>query len=117
MARKHRKVPTTSVKVAEVHGVALSSRYDKANEFETMACMVRGVSSDLRQFIDSVWCDSKANACYSVILKPCTRGQARRIAEELDAACVAREGGHNGISIQGAQGGGFDVGPNWVGDF
>jgi hypothetical protein len=109
------KVATTSVKAMEFHDVVLSSRYDKAHEYESMAAIIEELAPELRSLIDSIWCDSKANACYSVVLKPCTHRQAMLIATALDAACLAKNGGHNGIYIQEAAGGGLDIDPNWVG--
>lgn len=73
------KVPTTALKGLEVHGAFLSSRYDKAHELEAMAWMVEGVEPDLRQYIENIWCDSKATACYSVTLKECDDETAKEI--------------------------------------
>jgi len=110
------KIATTPLKSLEVHGVLLSSRYDKAHEYRIMALMVEGVSSNLRKYINNIWCDSKAAACYTVVLEPCTFNDARVIADQLDAACVEHGGGHNGISVSGSQGGHIEIDPNWAGD-
>lgn len=107
------KVPTTSLKALDVHGVHLSSRYDKAREYEIMAAMVEGVSPELRRLIDNIFCDSKANDCYTVCLNPCTKANARRIAQQMEAACMLHGGGHNGITFEGAQGGYLDLDPRW----
>ena len=108
------KVATTSMSHLNIHGVSLTSRYNKAHEFEAMAAIVEAVSPNLRSLIDSIWCDSKANACYSVNLKHCTRGQARAIAKALDEACLACDNGHNGIFIEGATKASLHVDPNWM---
>ncbi|RED25553.1 hypothetical protein BJ123_13121 [Rhodopseudomonas thermotolerans] len=108
-------VATTTIKSLEVHGVMLSSRCDKADEYRTMSRMVESVDAPLRRIISDIWCDSKANACYSVTLNPCTAKDARVIADQLDAACMKQGGGHNGISISGSQGH-IEVDPHWAGD-
>lgn len=110
------KVATTTITSLEAHGVMLSSRYDKAGEYRAMTRMVEGVDAPLRGFISDIWCDSKANACYSVNLLPCTYMEARAIADQLDAACMKHNSGHNGISISGSGGGHIEVDPHWVGD-
>ena len=75
--------------------------------------MVEGVSPELTGFIESLWCDSKANACCSVQLKPCSKAQAREIGQQIEAACIAQGGGHNGITVLGARGGEIDIDPSW----
>lgn len=107
------KVPTTSLKGICINGVYLSSRYDKAHELEAMANLVEGVSPKLRCFIDDIWCDSQANAYYSVTLNPCTRAQAKKISQQIYEACITRNGGHNGIDIQGTAGGSLYFDPWW----
>jgi hypothetical protein len=109
------KVATTSVKGVQVDGVALSSRYDKAEEYEVMVAMVDGVAPELRSKIASVFCDSKAQACYSVELRPCSRRQAEAIAQHLGSAANRLQGGHNGIYLNGPAGGSIVVDPGWEG--
>jgi hypothetical protein len=110
------KVATTSLKSLDIDGVSLSSRYGKAGEYDAMAAMIEGVSPELRCLIESVWCDSNAGACYSVTLKSCTRSQARDVADALEASCVKRNGGHNGMGFSGPAGGSLDLDPYWVGE-
>jgi hypothetical protein len=120
-ARKHwtgeEKVPTTALKSVDVHGVSLSSRWDKAHELEAMGKMVDGVEPDLRRHIESMWCDSKAEACYSVTLADCSEEIGREIAHQLDMACRERNGGHNGIWISGNRGSDLTRDPWWQGDY
>lgn len=106
------KVATTSLKIADRHGVGISSRYQKADEFETMMRMVDAVDAELVGLIDNIWCDSKANACYSVVLNQCTQRQADQIGYQLQAA----SGGHNGIFIDGEKGVGLVLDPWWPGE-
>ena len=108
------KVATTPATHFELDGVSITSRYDKAHEFDSMAGMVKGVDEALRPLIESIWCDSKANACYSVKLRACSAAQARAIAEQLDRDCREYDGGHNGIWLEGAAGGRLVVDPWWL---
>ena len=109
----HEKVPTTDETVLEVDGVEIVSRYQKAHEFDSMAGMVKGVDEQHRPLIESILCDSQAQACYSVKLKPCTRQQARIIGDQLSRDCCKHDGGHNGIWIDGASGAQMIVNPEW----
>lgn len=109
------KVPTTSVKGVDIDGVALCSRYGKAHEYEAMVFMVEAVSKDLRAKINSVFCDSKAECCYAVELRPCSRAEAEEIGHQLAHAANERHGGHNGIYLNGAAGGEIFIDPGWAG--
>ncbi|HEX7759699.1 MAG TPA: hypothetical protein VF459_09365 [Caulobacteraceae bacterium] len=107
-ARRHwdgdpEKVATTALRSLRVAGVELSSRYDKAHEYETMAAMVEGLAPDLRPLIKSIFCDSKAAAAYSVALHACLDGQAVEIALQLEQVCLDRDGGHNGLYLEGPE--------------
>jgi len=110
------KVATTSIKHLDLDGVTISSRYDKADEYEMMASMIEGVAPHLRSLIESLWCDSKATACYSVTLRPCSLAQAREIGRQLEEACLKYGSGHNGITVEGTRGRSLDIDPNWLGD-
>jgi hypothetical protein len=105
------KVATTAVKNVELDGVALCSRYDKAAEYEAMIAMVEMVPPDLRTKIMTIFCDSKAEACYSVELHPCSRRDAEIIAHALGVGAK----GHNGIYVSGAAGGEITLYPGWEG--
>lgn len=107
------KVPTTAIKVFEVDGVLLSSRYEKAHELEAMRNMVKSADPALRRFIDNIWCDSKAQACYTVTLKDCSEYIGRKVAEQLDLGCRELNGGHNGIHISGNRGADLTRDPWW----
>lgn len=109
------KVATTSLKSLDVHGVTLSSRYEKAHELEAMAKMVDGVDPAHRLSIKSIWCDSKVGFCYSVTLADCSELIGRAIAHQLDMTCRERNEGHNGISIEWNRGIDIDRDPWWPG--
>jgi hypothetical protein len=99
------KVSTTSLKYVVFEGVVLSSRYDKAAEYETMLDMIEGVDPDLRGKVKSIFCDSKAGLCYAVELYPCTTGEAKIIGDHLDRESINNSGWHNGIYLTGSAGG------------
>lgn len=103
------KVPTTSIDGLVVSGVMLSSRYDKADEYKEMKRMVEAVPTALRQKIQQIWCDSKANACYSVTLDACSKTEAVSIGNFLQSGSR----GHNGIWIDGQKGSGLVLDPYW----
>ena len=109
----YEKVATTSIKVLKWRGVELSSRYNKHYELETMADMVDAVPPELHSAIMSVFCDSKANSCYEVVLNRCHPQDAWLIGDLMEEAA----GGHNGISIQGCtKETSYVMDPHW-GDF
>lgn len=110
------KVATTSIKELEVHGAALSSRYDKAHELEIMKLMMEQLSTDLRPRIKSIFCDSKAPASYSVTLGKCSEREAKEIARQLEHVCYEVDGGHNGLVLLGQAGGSLFIDPNWRGE-
>jgi len=110
------KVPTTSLTELVVEGVNLSSRYGKARELELMARVVKALPVEYVGLIRSIWCDSKACACYAVSLNGCTSEQSVMLAEQLDHWFCEFSSGHNGISIDGPAGTSRFVDCHWPGD-
>ncbi|GAA0777551.1 hypothetical protein GCM10009434_28570 [Brevundimonas olei] len=110
------KVPTTTVGDVTVDGVSISSRYDKAHELQVMVAVVSGLSQSDRSLVDSVFCDSKAQACYSVELNPCSRSQAETLAKNFEALILCHSSGHNGMYFNGAAGSSLVLDPNWTSD-
>jgi len=110
------KVPTTSLTELVVEGVILSSRYGKADELELMSSVVRALPAELVALIYSIWCDSKACACYSVSLNRCAPDQSEILAEQLDYWFCELSSGHNGISLNGPVGTSRYIDCNWPGD-
>lgn len=103
-ARRHwngddEKVPTTSVRDLTVGGVHLSSRYDKASEYDLMALMASGLPEDLRAHVESIFCDSKATHAYTLEIKPSGIDVATLIANIIEATCLDQTDGHNGILL------------------
>lgn len=109
-----RNVHTTALDVIEYKGVVLSSRYQKADELTLMQSMVDGVSPSLRKKVESIWCDSQAAACYTVLLIDCGEVSARDIGSRLETACLRGDGGHNGIYLYGNSGANCSLDPVWI---
>lgn len=107
------KVATTSIRNLTVDGIDISSRYDKAHELEVMAYAVKEMPESARGLIASIFCDSKAQACYSLTLKPCSRSQAELVARDFERVVLEKSSGHNGIDVSGATGSSFYLDPNW----
>jgi hypothetical protein len=94
------KVPTTSIKELTVSGVQISSRYQKAHELELMREMILALPAGLAEVVQSIWCDSKANYCFSVALRYWDRSAAWAVGYYLETILRnARPFGHNGIDI------------------
>src|SRR3954463_7017659 len=90
------KVATTSIQRAVLDGIEITSRYQKAHELETMIRMLENVRPEWRRQIASMWCDSKAGACYEVHLRRWDENLAQAIGRSLEQA----SGGHNGIYVR-----------------
>ena len=110
-ARKHwrgddEKVATTSIEVLIVHGVEITSRYKKAYEFELMRSMILALPVEQCRAVRSIFCDSKAGRCFSVVLRPdpWNEGLARAIGSLLQEVAVTYGGGHNGITVSAYDG-------------
>jgi hypothetical protein len=100
------KVPTTSLEALTVHGVKIESRYRKAREFELMRAMVLTLTTLEREAVQSIFCDSKAGSCFSVILRRdlWNTRLARFIGDHFEKAAFAYNGGHNGITVSAYDG-------------
>jgi len=112
-ARKHwrgdeEKVATTSIEVLIVHGVEITSRYQKAYEFELMRDMILAMPRPCGA-LKSIFCDSKASRCFSVVLRYWDADLARAIGAHLEKAATAYGGGHNGISVSADGGEKFGI--------
>jgi hypothetical protein len=94
------KVPTTALRTMSLHGVMLSSRYQKAEELEFMAAMVELLSSEIRSRIAAIWCDSKTARKFLVTL----RDGFVEAAAEIGVWLAAASGTHNGIAIYDVKG-------------
>lgn len=112
--RKHgdsEKVATTSMARVTWWGITIESRYSKAAELEHMLDMAEGVTPSLRGRIAKIFCDSKAGQSFEVLLIRSSPGQVEQIGRELEAVCLSKAGGHNGIWLDaGAK---HTIDPNW----
>ena len=113
------KVPTTSIRKLTVRGVLIQSRYHKAQEFERMAFMIRELPQGLAEtWILRMFCDSKACADYTVILKHWNPHAARMIGNYIEQLALSKEGGggHNGIWVNNGEDT-ITIDPNWLEDW
>jgi hypothetical protein len=79
-------------------GVVLSSRYDVKNEFDEMKRVIDSMSELMARRIDSIWCDSKACACFIVQIHP--QFFVEDLPYEIEDAFKNTLGGYNGLSIE-----------------
>jgi hypothetical protein len=101
------KVPTTTLKGLTVRGIELSSRYQKADEYEEMQRVVALLPYRAAGAVGSMFCDSTATHTYEVVLRFDAAHWNADVAKYcigkcLDAALVLVVGGHNGIMIRAA---------------
>lgn len=94
-------------------GVLLSSRHDLAFEIADMKCIVDALMPDMVRRIQTIWCDSKACATYSVTVRDGLWVPDLQWA--LAEAC-RETGGHNGVYFDGDAPTGVDLDPDWPGD-
>jgi hypothetical protein len=105
LARKYyfgddEKVPTTTIRELIVAGVQITSRYQKAHELELMRTLIMALPPRLASAVRSIWCDSKANYCFSIVLRCWNRTIAELIGNCIEETLRnVRPFGHNGIDI------------------
>jgi len=96
------KVPTTPIRELVINGVSIDSRYQKADELEIMCGMILSLPGTMPDGIKQIWCDSKANNCYTVSLRKWDQMTAEQCATLIhDYAMEHPPYGHNGIEVQG----------------
>jgi hypothetical protein len=100
------KVATTSIYLLIVRGVEVTSRYKKAHEFALMRSMILALPLEHCGAVRSIFCDSKAGSCFSVVLRPdpWNEGLARAIGDLLQEVAMTYGGGHNGITVSAYDG-------------
>jgi hypothetical protein len=94
------KVATTSLQSVTARGIEITSRYNKVDEFELMVKMVNALPASLCKKIKSIWCDSKACQCFTVVLRAWNDNLAREVGVKLQAALLNMRSGHNGIAVE-----------------
>ncbi len=95
------KVATTSLRSLLVEGVLLQSRYAKADEYQTMACMVLDLPPEMAARVHSIFCDSKSGT-HSVSIPDWDEDLARAIGRAMGESCKGAVGGHAGIRLSHA---------------
>jgi hypothetical protein len=113
--REGEKLATTALHSVTAFGVVLSSRDQKAEELELMAAVLEGMDPRTRSVVTKAWCDSKAEACYTLTLWRCDNDTARTVADQFEKGCIELGGGHNGIHVERAGGRSFALDPWWDG--
>ncbi|HZC56024.1 MAG TPA: hypothetical protein VE396_08255 [Xanthobacteraceae bacterium] len=93
------KVATTSFESIAVNGVKLNSRYGKAHELELMRAFVLDLPESLCRLTATIFCDSKATNSFSITLRHWTVERAKLIGRAIAESALARNGGHNGITL------------------
>lgn len=94
-------------------GVHLSSRYDLASEIAEMKHIVDALTPDMARRLETIWCDSKACATYSVTVR---EGLWVPDLQWAIADAGRKLGGHNGVYFDGDAPAGVDLDPDWPGD-
>ena len=97
-----------------VNRPSVASRYDCPREVPTMQRWLGSLSEPVLRRVESLFCDSKACACYSIELN---EAPTQLLAEELEAALMRVSDGHNGMWLNGPNGTELVVDPNWKDDW
>jgi hypothetical protein len=110
--------PTTVAEYLVVEGIRLTSRYRKADELRLMHDVVLRLPPGIQARLASVFCDTKACATYSLVMKPglpvgsddaravakwglerLAKAEAELVAEAFAEGVIALDGGYNFISV------------------
>lgn len=91
-------------------GVLLSSRHDLASEIAEMKHIVDALTPDMARRLETIWCDSKACATYSVTVR---EGLWVPDLQWAIADAGRKVGGHNGVYFDGDAPTGVDLDPDW----
>jgi hypothetical protein len=94
-------------------GVIVASRFNLKTEFEQMCRVIDAMPDITVLCLESIWCDSREGNSYAIGVKPHLFMPELR---DVVAAAFLAAGGHNGISIYGAEGQFEDIDPDWPSD-
>lgn len=94
-------------------GVEITSRWSSAHELDTMRDVVEALPELVRTRVQSIWCDSNAQAFYSVKIRP--DRWIEGIEHPVRDAVLAVSDGYNGIIVEG-DGNEIWLNPEWAGD-
>jgi hypothetical protein len=94
--------------------VTIASRYSVKHEFNSMRRIIDAMPQLIAVRVETIWCDSLAGACYTVMLQPGAFTEV--ILESIFAAFVKAVGGWNGLIIYGDKGQSQDFDCYWLAD-
>jgi hypothetical protein len=80
-------------------GIIVSSRYCVRHEFNAMRRVVDAMPELVAARVETIWCDSLACACYTVMLR--SNSYTDLVLNALHDAFVEAVGGWNGLVIYG----------------
>ncbi|RVT84561.1 hypothetical protein DXV76_12870 [Rhodobacteraceae bacterium CCMM004] len=91
-------------------GSLLSSTYDTVAETAAMMRIVEAFTPVMKRRLETIWCDSKACAVYSVTVRD---GLWVPDLQWAIADAGRKVGGHNGVYFDGDAPAGVDLDPDW----
>jgi hypothetical protein len=91
--------PKEPYESAPYKGITVSSRYCARHEFNDMRRAIDAMPGLVAARVESIWCDSMACACYTVVLRP--GSYTDLVLNALHDAFVEAVGGWNGLVIYG----------------
>lgn len=93
------------------NGVQLESRWAVLSELETMKSVVNSMPELMARRLETVWCDSKAGATYSITIR--SGLWSPNLPQAISDAVKKASGGYNGIYIEADGGNGCTIEPDW----
>lgn len=103
--------PRAPVSGFRYRGVQIESRWAILSELDTMRRIIDTMPELMARRLETVWCDSNAGACYTMIVRPVL--WVPELQWEISDAVLKIGGGHNGIMVEGDGGNGSYIEPNW----
>lgn len=96
-------------------GIFLQSRFNFWEEYGYMWAGIKNIPSRRRNNIEKIWCDSKANAVYTITFRTGTDPLFAKTLADMFSQGVIQDlnglGGHNGIYIENCE---YCVDPYWA---
>lgn len=80
-------------------GVMISSRWSIAHELDRMRAIVTAMPQDVRERVETMWCDSNAQALYNVTIA--SGAWVEGIAHDVREAVLDVTDGFNGLVVEG----------------
>jgi hypothetical protein len=102
------------IRTAPACHIEVVSRHDVIAEIEGMRAMLGLMwDADVLSSIDRVECNSKAAPAFSVRLRPMAPSELTSVAWSVAKAARQVFGGHNGITVEAAEGKSLFIEPEW----